>query len=95
MAIHLPPDKVIPNVVSILIDLSVAAIDSLTGKKNNLVRDTPMRVTHCLCLQIKLVEPNITSESPSHRRASFLSLAVVVEGCADYIKNRSDPRSRF
>lgn len=51
MAIHLPPDKVIPNV-------------------------------------IKLVEPNITSESPSHRRASFLSLAVVVEGCADYIKNR-------
>lgn len=33
MAIHLPPDKVIPNVVSIQIDLSVAAIDSLyTGK---------------------------------------------------------------
>ncbi|XP_062580344.1 importin-4-like, partial [Saccostrea cucullata] len=51
MAIHLPPDKVIPNV-------------------------------------IKLVEPNIVSESPSHRRASFLTLAVVVEGCADYIKQR-------
>ncbi|XP_056015924.1 importin-4-like isoform X2 [Ostrea edulis] len=51
MAIHLPPDKVIPNV-------------------------------------IKLVEPNIASDQASHRRASFLSLAVVVEGCADYIKQR-------
>nr|XP_022312451.1 importin-4-like isoform X1 [Crassostrea virginica] len=51
MAIHLPPDKVIPNI-------------------------------------IKLVEPNINSDSPSHRRASFVTLAVAVEGCADYIKNR-------
>lgn len=38
--------------------------------------------------QIKLVEPNINSDSPSHRRASFVTLAVAVEGCADYIKNR-------
>lgn len=48
MGLHLPPDKLIPNVM-------------------------------------KLVEPLITSDKPLVRRGCFLSLAVVAEGCADYI----------
>ncbi|XP_060081049.1 importin-4-like [Ylistrum balloti] len=51
MALHLPPDKLIPNLMTI-------------------------------------VEPAILSETPSHRRAAYLALAVVVEGCADYITNK-------
>jgi len=34
---------------------------------------------------MKLVEPLITSDKPLVRRGCFLSLAVVAEGCADYI----------
>ncbi|OWF34795.1 Importin-4 [Mizuhopecten yessoensis] len=51
MALHLPPDKFIPNLMAI-------------------------------------VEPAILSETASHRRAAYLALAVVVEGCADYITNK-------
>lgn len=35
--------------------------------------------------QMQLVEPLISSENPLVRRACFLSVAVVAEGCADYI----------
>ncbi|XP_076111369.1 importin-4-like isoform X2 [Mytilus galloprovincialis] len=48
MALHLPPEKLIPNLM-------------------------------------QLVEPLISSENPLVRRACFLSVAVVAEGCADYI----------
>lgn len=34
---------------------------------------------------MKLVEPLLTSDKPLIRRACFLSLAVVAEGCADYV----------
>ncbi|CAG2192297.1 IPO4 [Mytilus edulis] len=48
VALHLPPEKLIPNLM-------------------------------------QLVEPLISSENPLVRRACFLSVAVVAEGCADYI----------
>ncbi|XP_069113686.1 importin-4-like isoform X2 [Argopecten irradians] len=51
MALHLPPDKLIPNLM-------------------------------------KIVEPAVLSETALHRRASYLALAVVAEGCADYITNK-------
>ncbi|XP_033755786.1 importin-4-like [Pecten maximus] len=51
MALHLPPDKFIPNLM-------------------------------------KIVEPAVLSETSSHRRAAYLALAVVAEGCADYITNK-------
>ncbi|XP_033729226.1 importin-4-like [Pecten maximus] len=51
MALHLPPDKFIPNMM-------------------------------------KIVEPAVLSETASHRRAAYLALAVVAEGCADYITNK-------
>ncbi|CAC5376947.1 IPO4 [Mytilus coruscus] len=51
MALHLPPEKLIPNLM-------------------------------------QLVEPLISSDNPLVRRACFLSVAVVAEGCADYIIKR-------
>ncbi|KAL5021050.1 hypothetical protein ScPMuIL_000205 [Solemya velum] len=51
MALHLPPEKLIPNLMS-------------------------------------MVEPSLVSETPGSRRAAFIAMAVVVEGCADYITNK-------
>ncbi|KAL3859840.1 hypothetical protein ACJMK2_010031 [Sinanodonta woodiana] len=48
MAMYLPPEKFIPNLM-------------------------------------RLVEPALTSERPGPRRAAHIAMAVVVEGCADYV----------
>ncbi|KAK3601657.1 hypothetical protein CHS0354_038220 [Potamilus streckersoni] len=51
MAMYLPPEKFIPNLMS-------------------------------------LVEPALTSDRPGHRRAAHIAMAVVVEGCADYVTTK-------
>ncbi|KAJ8302474.1 hypothetical protein KUTeg_018870 [Tegillarca granosa] len=38
--------------------------------------------------QMSIVESAIVSDKPSQRRASYIGLAVVAEGCADYITNK-------
>lgn len=41
-------------------------------------------------LQMELVQPALTSEDPYKRKAALIALAVLAEGCADYIRNRFD-----
>ena len=40
--------------------------------------------------QMQLVQPALTSEDPYKRKAALIALAVLAEGCADYIRNRFD-----
>ena len=35
-----------------------------------------------------MVESCLTSSEASHRRAAYLVLAVIVEGCGDYVMNK-------
>ncbi|ESO82779.1 hypothetical protein LOTGIDRAFT_229803 [Lottia gigantea] len=35
-----------------------------------------------------LIEKALASENPYHRKAGYISMAVIVEGCADYIMNK-------
>ncbi|XP_022799795.1 importin-4-like [Stylophora pistillata] len=37
---------------------------------------------------MQLVQPALTSEDPYKRKAALIALAVLAEGCADYIRNR-------
>ena len=39
-------------------------------------------------LQMPMVEKCLTSEKATERRAGYLAMAVVVEGCADYVMNK-------
>ena len=39
-------------------------------------------------LQMAMIEPALTDEKASRRRAGYIGLAVVVEGCADHITNK-------
>ncbi|KAK3086441.1 hypothetical protein FSP39_018454, partial [Pinctada imbricata] len=68
MALHLPPDKLIPNVVGYYCTVDIQSMIDVD--------------------MMKMVEPHMSSEKASHRRATYICLAVVAEGCADYITNR-------
>ena len=37
---------------------------------------------------MQFVTPALNSEDPYHRKAALIALAVLAEGCADYIRNR-------
>ena len=37
---------------------------------------------------MQLLEPALSSSNPYERKASLIALAVLAEGCADYIRNR-------
>ena len=39
-------------------------------------------------LQMPMVEKCLTSEKATERRAGYLAMAVVVEGCADYVMSK-------
>jgi len=39
-------------------------------------------------LQMQFVQPALGSEDPYKRKAALIALAVLAEGCADYIRNR-------
>ncbi|XP_013410822.1 importin-4-like [Lingula anatina] len=51
MALHLPPEKFIPNVM-------------------------------------RFVEPALHSQNPQERKAAFITVAVITEGCSDHIRNK-------
>jgi len=38
--------------------------------------------------QMQFVMPALHSEDPYKRKAALIALAVLAEGCADYIRNR-------
>ena len=35
-----------------------------------------------------MVEPSLQDEKPERRKAAFIAMAVVAEGCADFITNK-------
>ena len=37
---------------------------------------------------MQFVQPSLGSEDPYKRKAALIALAVLAEGCADYIRNR-------
>ena len=39
-------------------------------------------------LQMSMIQPALTDEKASRRKAGFVGMAVVVEGCADHITNK-------
>ena len=39
-------------------------------------------------LQMSMIEPALKDEKATRRRAGFVGMAVVVEGCADHITNK-------
>ncbi|RZF41278.1 hypothetical protein LSTR_LSTR016852 [Laodelphax striatellus] len=41
-----------------------------------------------LPLLLQLVEPGVTSVDPCVRKASYLCMAMVAEGCADYVRHK-------
>ena len=45
----------------------------------------PEKLMPAVCV---LVEQELTSADPSHRAAAYMAMAVVAEGCADYIMSR-------
>lgn len=45
-------------------------------------------VYNIILSQMALVEPALISEQPGSRRAAYIAMAVVSEGCADYITNK-------
>ena len=46
---------------------------------------SPEKLMPAVCV---LVEQELLSSDPSHRAAAYMAMAVVAEGCADYIMSR-------
>lgn len=79
LALHLPPEKLFPQLVSVGDHQGAPDIlSSLRGWP-----DPSLSLP-----QMPLVEPAVLSPNPYHRKAGLMCLAVLAEGCGDYIRNK-------